>query len=665
MKKILAVLLAVLMVVPFTAFMSASAVTTDGWNAFWLTHYNDITAEASGVIVNKTEFNTSQAWRLVVSFAPVGGNVYEIVEIVDYLGSADDSYRAPVQEGGFLYMLNAGNDYTATGGVNYINSNCSSAISDAYTWTVGQVFEFVNLNLESGVAPTLTPSLKWYESGYTCTAKYRVISDSDGFPVETITIDGNIGDNGWKTDGWEIMNGDTGTWQKSFADKSINAKYQLRTDGGFIYGAFVINGYPVAGTGNGSATNLRIWFNTTNSSIRTSYYDIYYNGSGASVKSSLASFSAYAVGVATSNAFTVEFAIPFSEIGAEGIDQIPYYVSISTNNGTEEPCLYYPKMSSYSSPGSAWLKNCDGDLSKYSSRLNNFGYTLSADGTYYIVSSINTYGSKNITIPETHNGLPVKAIGDQAFAQSDIVSLVLTDNIQTIGKSAFAQCDSLVSVDLGKTSNISFGAFSGCASLTAIDFSGVSEIGNLAFSNCSSLETVMIPAEVSYVGANAFAFCENLTDIYCGAESKPASWQDTWASNCKATIHWNNSSHSHSYGEEWVTNGTHHWHACSCGDTSDYAEHIPGNWITLDDGSRQRFCTECDVLVAVEAAPTYKKGDVTGDGKINMLDYMRIKSIYFGIYTPTIDEFNRADVNSDDKINMIDYALVKNTIFNS
>lgn len=665
MKKLVALILAVLFVIPFAAVTNVSAAEAGGWNTFWLTHYNDIYVEGSGVIVNNTEYNASQAWRYVVSFSPIGGNKYEIVEILDYLNTNQDTYRASIPDGGFLYFLNVGNDYTSTGGENYVSVNCNNAIADAQTWKVGDVFEFVNLNLESGVAPTLTPSLKWHDGSYVCTAKYRVVSDSEELPVESIKIDGDISDNGWKSDKWEIVNGNTGTWQKSFSDTSINAKYQLRTDGEFIYGAFVIYGTPVAGTGNGSATNLRIWFNTTNAAKYTSSFDIYYNGTGAGIKTSLASSSAYATGVASSNAFTAEFAIPFTDIGADTIDQIPYYVSISTNNGSEEPCLYFPKMSSYSSPLSSWLKNCDGDLSKYSARLNNFGYTLSADGTYYILSSLATYGSKNITVPESYNGLPVKEIGDKAFSQTDITSLVLTDNIETIGKAAFAQCDYLTTVDLGGTDYIDFGAFSGCIALTAIDFSDVSEIGNLAFSNCSALETVMIPADVSLVGSNAFAFCENLTDIYCGAESKPANWADTWAANCEATVHWDQTNHTHSYSKNWTTNGTHHWHVCSCGDTSDYAQHTAGDWIEAEDGSKQRFCTVCNELVGVESATVYETGDVNADGKINMLDYMLVKAYYFGKSTPTDAQFKRADINGDGKINMLDYLFVKSYIFNS
>ena len=48
--------------------------------------------------------------------------------------------------------------------------------------------------------------------------------------------------------------------------------------------------------------------------------------------------------------------------------------------------------------------------------------------------------------------------------------------------------------------------------------------------------------------------------------------------------------------------------------------------------------------------PDYLLGDVNDDGKVNMFDYMMIKSIYLSKYTPSDSEFVRADINSDGKV---------------
>jgi hypothetical protein len=127
-------------------------------------------------------------------------------------------------------------------------------------------------------------------------------------------------------------------------------------------------------------------------------------------------------------------------------------------------------------------------------------------------------------------------------------------------------------------------------------------------------------------------------------------------------VHWNQTNHTHSYGADWVTNGTHHWHVCSCGDTSDYAEHIPGDWVILGDESKQRFCTVCNELVGIEAAPVYETGDVNGDGKINMFDYIAVKAHWFGTTALEGDKLVRADVNGDGKVNMFDYVTLKSKI---
>jgi hypothetical protein len=320
-------------------------------------------------------------------------------------------------------------------------------------------------------------------------------------------------------------------------------------------------------------------------------------------------------------------------------------------------------MSAYSSPLSSWLKNCDGDLSKYDVMLNNFEFVLSSDSSYYILKSIGTYGSNNVTVPSTYNGLPVKEIASGAFAQSEITSVILPDSMVSIGQAAFGQCEKLTTVDLGGTKSIGLGAFGGCSALTAINLEAVTEIGAIAFSSCSALEIVRIPVTVAVVGSNAFSFCENLTDIYCEAEAKPDNWDNTWANNGKATIHWNNSSHNHEYGSKWVTNGTHHWHVCSCGDTADYSEHLPGPWVSQGDGTKYQFCNVCFAVMGIDSTEKILTGDVNADGSIDMFDYFIIKSIYFKNHTPTADEEKRADIDGSGEIDVFYYLTLKDYLF--
>lgn len=56
-------------------------------------------------------------------------------------------------------------------------------------------------------------------------------------------------------------------------------------------------------------------------------------------------------------------------------------------------------------------------------------------------------------------------------------------------------------------------------------------------------------------------------------------------------------------------------------------------------------------------------GDVNGDGRLDMYDYLLVKSHYFGKYVLTADEFERADLYPDEKIDMYDYMAVKAAYF--
>ncbi len=94
--------------------------------------------------------------------------------------------------------------------------------------------------------------------------------------------------------------------------------------------------------------------------------------------------------------------------------------------------------------------------------------------------------------------------------------------------------------------------------------------------------------------------------------------------------------------------------------------HTEGEWETLSDGTQVLKCTKCGEVLDTKGAEDEEPsivGDVNLDGKVNMFDYLIIKSIYFNKYTPTEGEFNRSDVNNDGKVNMFDYIIVKGMCF--
>ena len=430
----------------------------------------------------------------------------------------------------------------------------------------------------------------------------------------------------------------------------------------YLYGAAVIYNPPVAGSGNGSATNFRLWLNTNPSSVgATHYYDIYYNTSGgAGITPSVSNSEMIAALTTANGSVSFEFRVPLSEIGAASLEQIPYFISCSTNNGSEEPCLYYPKVYNASgiySPKTSWYRANDGDLNALALRLNGFEYTLSETKDYYILTGAGTSASGNVVIPATHAGLPVKEIGRLAFHESLITSVDIPDSVTKIGQGAFAQCKSLSSVSLGKgVVEIDMMAFMGCEALESVSVpSSVVSIGNLAFSS-AGLKTATIPNSVTTVGSNAFSFCTSLTDIYCGASEKPAAWSDIWADNCNANIRWNGIKHE--FESDWTYDENNHWLKCKdCDDVVDQkGAHIPD-----EEG---KACSVCGCTLAPDKpTPEYMLGDVNNDGKIDQYDYILVKRHYFETRTLTADEFSRADVNGDTKVDQFDYILIARHYF--
>lgn len=92
----------------------------------------------------------------------------------------------------------------------------------------------------------------------------------------------------------------------------------------------------------------------------------------------------------------------------------------------------------------------------------------------------------------------VTSIGDNAFAQCALISIILPEKLTSIGMATFADCGGLTSINLPKgVTSIEDGAFRGCTSLISISLpDGVTRIGDWAFESCSNLE------EISLSGTN-------------------------------------------------------------------------------------------------------------------------------------------------------------------
>jgi hypothetical protein len=159
-----------------------------------------------------------------------------------------------------------------------------------------------------------------------------------------------------------------------------------------------------------------------------------------------------------------------------------------------------------------------------------FSYATN-NGTITIWGTPDAYGA--VVIPDTVNGLPVTAIGGDAFLFDDrLTSITIPNSVTTIGGKAFEWCTSLTNVTIGNgVTSIGDGAFNSCRGLTSVIIpNSVTSIGTSggwyvfdgvvyddgAFENCTNLTSVTIPNGVTSIGGAAFFGCTHLTNVTIG-----------------------------------------------------------------------------------------------------------------------------------------------------
>ena len=147
---------------------------------------------------------------------------------------------------------------------------------------------------------------------------------------------------------------------------------------------------------------------------------------------------------------------------------------------------------------------------------NDLTFTLNKDKKGYTVSGCDQAATGELVIPETYGGLPVTAIGVNAFDKCyRLTAVVIPDSVTSIGKAAFFSCSGLTEVTLSKgITALSESAFNGCVSLNYVTIpEGVTRIEGYAFTGCSGLTGITIPDSVTVIGAYAFSDCKSLTDV--------------------------------------------------------------------------------------------------------------------------------------------------------
>jgi hypothetical protein len=147
-----------------------------------------------------------------------------------------------------------------------------------------------------------------------------------------------------------------------------------------------------------------------------------------------------------------------------------------------------------------------------------------------------TGSDPEVTLIHTFGGLPVVAVGENAFLNNASVRIIRTDETLTtirdhgfngcaaltkviltaslteLGAGAFANTPALQTINLADTSAAAIPAYCFAASgLSAVVLpDSCTSIGSYAFQNCTSLTVITIPDSVTEIAENAFDACDHL-----------------------------------------------------------------------------------------------------------------------------------------------------------
>ena len=255
--------------------------------------------------------------------------------------------------------------------------------------------------------------------------------------------------------------------------------------------------------------------------------------------------------------------------------------------------------------------------------------------------------SSKVPIPMSINGYKVKAIGDNAFFQCDMISeIVLPDGVETIGENAFVECTALKKVNLPDTiKEIGVCAFSGCSSITEVKLpKNIKAVREAAFADCTALKTLYIPETEAEIGGEAFLGCTALKEVTIPAEVKKIG----------------DGAFGFYLGDD---------------ENAEYAE-VKGFVLNCYNYTAGYYYAEnnnvnCNVLDEDPEIPDYPEepddgttddetaaGDINKDGVVNVTDIAMTAAHVKGKKSLSEKRRKRADVNGDGTVSVSDISLI-------
>lgn len=144
------------------------------------------------------------------------------------------------------------------------------------------------------------------------------------------------------------------------------------------------------------------------------------------------------------------------------------------------------------------------------------------DEYVYEVSPNNTinilyYTGENqsgVVVPAYIDSKPVTSIGARAFYTTKVRSVIISEGIKSIGDEAFFYCTELSNVSLPSTlESAGTGMFRACTNLKNVYMHGNGALGKYMFYGCTNLVLVEMPSKVYCIPEGAFSYCSSLRSV--------------------------------------------------------------------------------------------------------------------------------------------------------